>query len=170
MICPEFLCIFFAFKNIRRFANETICGMANLKKPCFIQVLAWKDVSVFLYPVPFTHTVRHTDTQTFVPMKIGRFRPEGKHEQEVWKPHLPIIQWSNQSWNPTTWPGLQCTYNRNMKISYLPSYQNLYSDHVEEQMYTSMVLCENLRLSLVPMWSDCFQSHDLMLLQFWINK
>ena len=40
--------------------------------------------------------------------------------------------------------------NRNMKISYLPSYQDLYSDHVEDRMYTSMILGENIRLSLVP--------------------
>ena len=48
---------------------------------------------------------------------------------------------------------LVCTalVNRNMKISYLPSYQDLYSDHVEDQMYTSMILGENIRLSLVPM-------------------
>ena len=41
--------------------------------------------------------------------------------------------------------------NRNMKITYLPTYSDLYSDNIEEQMYTSSVLCENLRLSQVPM-------------------
>ena len=41
--------------------------------------------------------------------------------------------------------------NRNMKITYLPTYRDLYSDDIEQQMYTSMVLCENVRLSLVPM-------------------
>ena len=41
--------------------------------------------------------------------------------------------------------------NRNMKMSYLPSYEDLYSDDIEDQMYTSIVLCENFRLSLVPM-------------------
>ena len=41
--------------------------------------------------------------------------------------------------------------NRNMKITYLPSYKELYSEDIDQQMYTSMVLCENVRLSLVPM-------------------
>ena len=40
---------------------------------------------------------------------------------------------------------------RNMKITYLPSYSELYSEDTEQQMYTSMVLCENVRLSQVPM-------------------
>ena len=41
--------------------------------------------------------------------------------------------------------------NRNMMISYLPTYSDLYTDDIEEQMYSSKILCENLRLSLVPM-------------------
>ena len=45
----------------------------------------------------------------------------------------------------------QSLINRNMMISYLPTYSDLYSCDIEEQMYTSKVLCENLRLSLVPM-------------------
>ena len=45
----------------------------------------------------------------------------------------------------------QTLVNRNMKISYIPTYTDLYSEDIGEQMYTSMVLCENLRLSLVPM-------------------
>ena len=40
---------------------------------------------------------------------------------------------------------------RNMKITYLPSYSELYNEDIEQQMYTSMVLCENVRLSQVPM-------------------
>ena len=49
----------------------------------------------------------------------------------------------------------QSLVNRNDKISYIPEYTDLYSENIEEQMYTSMILCENLRLSLVPMSSDC---------------
>ena len=41
--------------------------------------------------------------------------------------------------------------DRNMKITYLPSYSELYSEDIEQQMYTSMVLSENVRLSQVPM-------------------
>ena len=41
--------------------------------------------------------------------------------------------------------------NRNMKLTYLPTYSGLYSHDIEDQMYTSMIICENLRLSLVPM-------------------
>ena len=41
--------------------------------------------------------------------------------------------------------------NRNMKITYIPTYSDLYSDDIDQQMYTSMVLCENIRLSLVSM-------------------
>ena len=41
--------------------------------------------------------------------------------------------------------------NRNMKLTYLPTYQDLYSGDIEQQMYTSMIMCENLRLSLLPM-------------------
>ena len=36
--------------------------------------------------------------------------------------------------------------NRNMLISYLPTYSLLYNHDIEEQMYTSNTLCENLRL------------------------
>ena len=38
--------------------------------------------------------------------------------------------------------------NRNSKVSYIPTYEGLYSDDIQEQIYTSIILCENL--SLVP--------------------
>ena len=38
--------------------------------------------------------------------------------------------------------------NKNSKVSYIPVYQGLYSDDIQEQIYTSIILCENL--SLVP--------------------
>ena len=41
--------------------------------------------------------------------------------------------------------------NRNMKSTYFSSYKELYSEDIDQQMYTSMVICENVRLSLVPM-------------------
>ena len=42
--------------------------------------------------------------------------------------------------------------NRNMKLTYLPAYLDLYSGDIEQQMlYTNMIICENLRLSLVAM-------------------
>ena len=45
----------------------------------------------------------------------------------------------------------QVLVNRNMLITYLPTYSELYNHDIEEQMYTSKILCENLRLSLVPL-------------------
>ena len=41
--------------------------------------------------------------------------------------------------------------NRNMKLTYLPTYRDLYSDDIKQQMYTSMIICEDLGLILVPM-------------------
>ena len=38
--------------------------------------------------------------------------------------------------------------NTNSKVLYIPVYQGLYSDDIQEQIYTSIILCENL--SLVP--------------------
>ena len=40
-------------------------------------------------------------------------------------------------------------FDRNEKVTYIPVYSDLYSNDIEEQMYTSMILCGNL--SLVPM-------------------
>ena len=46
---------------------------------------------------------------------------------------------------------LQCknVFDRNARVIYIPVYSDLYSNDTEEQMYTIMILCENL--SLVPM-------------------
>ena len=41
--------------------------------------------------------------------------------------------------------------DRNLKISYIPVYNDLFSDNIEDQIYTSNMLCENLRISQVPM-------------------
>ena len=41
--------------------------------------------------------------------------------------------------------------NKNCKVSYIPSYNDLFSDNIEEQIYTSNIICENLRISRVPM-------------------
>ena len=38
--------------------------------------------------------------------------------------------------------------NTNSKVLYIPVYQGLYSDDIQEQIYTSIILCENL--SFVP--------------------
>ena len=40
---------------------------------------------------------------------------------------------------------------KNSKVTYIPSYNELYSENIEEQVYTSVILCENLRISRVPM-------------------
>ena len=40
--------------------------------------------------------------------------------------------------------------NKNFNISYVPTYTDLFSDNIEEQVYTSTILCENLRISRVP--------------------
>ena len=45
----------------------------------------------------------------------------------------------------------QVLVNWNRMISYLPTYSELYNHEIKEQMYTSKILCENLKLSLVPM-------------------
>ena len=39
--------------------------------------------------------------------------------------------------------------NKNSRVTYIPVYSDLYSSDIEEQVYTSMILCGNL--SLVPM-------------------
>ena len=41
--------------------------------------------------------------------------------------------------------------NMNLKISYIPVYNDLFSDNIEEQIYTSNMICANLRISRVPM-------------------
>ena len=36
--------------------------------------------------------------------------------------------------------------NNNSRVTYIPTYIDLYSEDIDEQMYTSMILCGNLRL------------------------
>ena len=40
---------------------------------------------------------------------------------------------------------------KNSQISYIPSYNDLFNDETEKQIYTSRILCENLKISRAPM-------------------
>ena len=41
--------------------------------------------------------------------------------------------------------------DKNCKVTYIPSYIDLYNENIEEQVYITVILCENLRISHVPM-------------------
>ena len=40
---------------------------------------------------------------------------------------------------------------KNSQIIYIPSYNDLFNDKTEEEIYTSRILCENLKISRAPM-------------------